>query len=194
MRTRLTTWRERALLARALQRIGGAASILDLPCGTGRFWPVLFGSGAHELIAADNSDGMLEVARNAWPQWSERLRMLNTSIFDIQLPDAAVDVVSCMRFFHHLARPEDRQRALAEVHRVCRRYVLATLWVDGNLQSRRRLRHDARDAPTPGYGPRRCLPRATFEAECRRAGFVIETHFDVAPGWSMWRLYVLRKQ
>ena len=193
LRTRITTWRERALLATALRHIGGAESVLDVPCGTGRFWPVLFGSGAQEIIAADNSDGMLEVARAAWPGWADRLRLLNTSIFALDLPDGAVDVVSCMRFMHHLALPEDRARALSELRRVCRRYVIASLWVDGNLQSGRRLRHDARHPPTAGYGPRRCLPRAAFERECAAAGLAIETWFDVAPGWSMWRFYVLRK-
>ena len=198
LRTRITTYRERQLLAKALQHIGHAEVVLDLPCGTGRFWPAIMNSGAHTIIAADNSDGMLNVARESSLAFAEHLQrqqiqLLNTSIFDIALSDNAVDAISCMRFFHHLALHRDRLLALRELRRVTRSHLLVSLWVDGNLQSGRRLRKDARTPPTEGYGPRRCVRRRDFETECRTAGFNIERHYDVAPGWSMWRLYVLRK-
>jgi|TARA_B110000438_G_C15556116_1_gene539111 hypothetical protein len=34
----------------------------DLPCGTGRFWDRLFLSGVQDLIAADYSQDMLNLA------------------------------------------------------------------------------------------------------------------------------------
>ena len=198
LRTRITTYRERQLLAKALRHIGPAATVLDLPCGTGRFWSAILDSGASTIIAADNSDGMLTVAREGSPAFAEHLQrnqiqLLNTSIFDVALPDNAVDVISCLRFFHHLALHQDRLHVLQELRRVTRKYLLVSLWVDGNLQSARRLRKDARTPTTEGYGPRRCVRRAEFASECEAAGFSIERHYDVAPGWSMWRLYVLRK-
>ena len=193
LRTRLTTFRERRLLASALRQCGQPASILDIPCGAGRFWQVLFGSGIGQLIAADNSDGMLSVARESWAQESERLQLLNTSVFAIDLPDRAVDVVCCLRFFHHVALPADRHIALRELHRVAGSHVIVSLWVDGNLQSRRRMRRDALRTVAPGFGPRRCLSRADFERECADVGFTVKRHWDVAPGWSMWRFYLLGK-
>ncbi len=198
LRTRITTYRERQLLAKALRHIGRTSTVLDLPCGTGRFWPAIMSSGVDTIIAADNSEGMLTVARESSPEFAahiqrNQIQLLNTSIFDIALPDNAVDAISCMRFFHHLALHKDRLLALQELRRVTRKHLLVSLWVDGNLQSGRRMRKDARTPATEGYGPRRCVRRRDFESECQAAGFSIEQHYDVAPGWSMWRLYVLRK-
>ncbi len=39
VRTEVTTLRERWLLTAALRDAGGPAKALDLPFGTGRFWP-----------------------------------------------------------------------------------------------------------------------------------------------------------
>ena len=193
-RTRLTTWRERTTLRAALAQLGPLESILDVPCGAGRFWPVLAATGARRLYAADNSEGMLTVAGEMEPALAARVTLLNTSVFDIALPDDAVDCTVCLRFFHHLALPDDRALALRELHRVSRHNVLVSLWVDGNLQARRRRTRARPEAPTPGFGARRCIARAVIEAEFSRAGFNVLGWRDVAPGLSMWRLYVLHKQ
>ena len=50
LRRRLTTWREIALARRALQLAGDPDSVLDLPCGAGRFWPMLAEQPSRELI------------------------------------------------------------------------------------------------------------------------------------------------
>jgi SAM-dependent methyltransferase len=189
-RTRLTTRRESALLARALRRAGTPQVVLDLPCGTGRFWPAVAASGAHQLIAGDNSAGMLEVAgRNALgPGFPERL--INTSLFAIDLADDSVDFVACMRFFHHLAHSEDRLAVLAEIKRVSRRFAAISLWVDGNLGAWRR-RNRMLHAPEPGYGKRGCITREQIESDFASADFTVVDHFDVWPGLAMWRMYLI---
>jgi SAM-dependent methyltransferase len=189
LRTGITTWRERSLLQRALARLGRIDSILDIPCGGGRFFPALIHATAGEIVAADNSPGMLEVAARSAAVQSRRIRLLETSAFAIALPDAAVDCVVSERFFHHLARSDDRLRALAEMRRVARRYLALSLWVDGNLQARRRPPR----ADVPGYGRRGWVARATAEAEFAQAGFVVRGRYDLLPGLSMWRLYALEK-
>ena len=192
-RTRLTTWRERSMLQRALASLGPLESILDIPCGAGRFWSVLVATGARRLFAADNSDGMLTVAHRNEPTLSNHITLLNSSIFDIDLPPEIVDCCVVPRFFHHLAHSADRCQALRELHRVSRRFVLLSLWVDGNLQARRRRRKDAAVQPTSGFGARRCIARTVIEAEFLATGFTVRQRCDVAPGLSMWRLYVLEK-
>jgi len=191
-RTKLTTRRERELLLRALRRAGNPRVVLDLPCGTGRFWPAIVEAGAERLIAADNSDGMLEVAgRNALgPGFPEQL--INTSLFAIDLPDASVDFFACMRFFHHLAHREDRLAALAEIKRVTRGAAAISLWVDGNLGAWRRR---GRRLPTleRGYGKRICIPRGDIESDFAAAGFDVVAHYDVWPRLAMWRLYLVEK-
>ena len=192
-RTKLTSGRERRLLARALRRAGSTPVVLDIPCGTGRFWPAIASCGTKRLIAADNSEGMLEVARRntlgaAFPE-----QLINTSVFAIDIADDAVDFVACMRFFHHLAHRQDRLAALSEIKRVTRRFAAVSLWVDGNLGAWRRRR---RGPPTlqRGYGKRICIPRAEIEGDFAAADLQVVDHFDVWPRLTMWRMYLLEKR
>ncbi len=190
LRTRLTTWRERSCLHHALRDAGSPCSVLDLPCGTGRFWPVFARAGVTALIAGDGSPQMLEVAASnrIGPGLPERL--IESSAFQMTLPDGCVEFAACLRFYHHLAMAEDRRRLLAELRRVSRRWAAVSLWVDGSLAGNRRLRR-APPADEPGYGKRRCRRRADVEAEFRDAGFRIAGRYDVWPGLAMWRLYLL---
>ncbi len=190
LRTRLTTWRERACLGHALRDAGSPKTALDLPCGTGRFWPVFADAGVESLIAGDGSAGMLEVAaaNRLGPKRPEQL--VETSAFDMDLPDQCVDFAACMRFYHHLAMPGDRQALLGELKRVSRRHAAVSLWVDGNLAGNRRLRKPP-PPDEPGYGKRRCRRRQEVEAEFEQAGFRIVRSYDVWPLIYMWRLYLL---
>ena len=47
---------------RALALAGNPKSVLDLPCGAGRFWELLAENPERELYAADNSENMVAVA------------------------------------------------------------------------------------------------------------------------------------
>ena len=81
---------------RALRLAGEFTSVLDLPCGTGRFWELLFQSGTKQMIAADYSQDMLEVAAKVQPpSLLELTDLLQTSAFAIDLPDSAVGLVFC---------------------------------------------------------------------------------------------------
>lgn len=190
LRTRLTTAREQHVLYRSLVDAGSPKSALDLPCGTGRFWPAFARAGVEELIAGDGSPGMLEVAESMRLGPGMPSRLIETSAFRIDLPDGAVDYAACLRFFHHLSRPEDRALLLAELKRVSRRYVALSLWVDGNLSGDRRIRKPPPPV-VPGYGKRICLRRDEVEREFTAAGFRIVRHYDVWPWIHMWRLYLL---
>src|SRR4249920_3959614 len=61
LRTRISTARERRLVARALATLATTETVLDLACGTGRFWPVI-DARASSVVAVDNSDAMLREA------------------------------------------------------------------------------------------------------------------------------------
>lgn len=193
LRRRLTHWRENQLARRALQLAGDPDSVLDMPCGAGRFWPMLAERPGRRLLAGDLSPAMLETARaGADPRVLARFAAIRQlDAFALDLPDGAVDHVLCMRLLHHFARAEDRLRLLRELHRVARQGVTLSLWVDGNRQARRRQRRDAGRIWTPWA--RRVVSRATAEAEFAAAGFRVHRHFDVLPGWSMLRLYLLVK-
>jgi len=192
LRTRLTTYRERQLLGRSLALAGVPDVVLDLPCGTGRFWPAIADAGVTRLIAADNSESMLKVAdryrlRSDYPE-----NLLQTSAFDINLADSSVDFIACMRFFHHLVHRQDRLDALAELNRVSRRFAAISLWVDGNLGAWRRRGMKSTKIER-GYGRRVCVARSDIESDFGAAGFSVIEHFDVWPKITMWRLYLLEK-
>jgi SAM-dependent methyltransferase len=190
LRNRLTSLREQACLARALQDAGTPQRVLDLACGTGRFWPVFARAGVQEVIAIDASPGMLAQAEENRQSPMIPSRIMLSSAFSLPLEADGVEFVSCMRFYHHLARAEDRRRVLDELARVSRRHVSLSLWVDGNYGSYRRSRK-TRPGQRPGFGHRICRQRDEVEAEFTGAGYRVSGRYDVWPRISMWRTYLL---
>lgn len=192
---KVSTWREVQIARKALHLAGDPARVLDLPCGAGRFWPLLMETESRTVIAADYSADMLAVATAAYPEFSSRISTLRTSAFAIDLPDRAVDSVFCMRLLHHVGEAVDRRRLLSEFHRVARETVVISLWVDGNYKAWRRRRLEARRQASGEQDPqnRFVVSRAQIETEFAAAGFDILGRFDFLPGYQMWRTYVLRK-
>lgn len=194
---RVSTWRDMHLARKALHLAGNPTLVLDLPCGAGRFWPVLAEHPNRVILAADNSADMLAVATATQsPDIVARVRTLQTSAFGIALPDRAVDSIFCMRLMHHVGDPAHRLQMLREFHRVSRDTVIVSLWVDGNYKAwkRKRLenqreRHDRRT-----YQNRYVLPAVQVEREFAEAGFTITAHLDFIPLYAMWRVYVLTKK
>ncbi len=138
--------REEQVARQALSLAGQPRLVLDLPCGAGRFWPLLLEEHDRKVIGADYSAGMLEVAQNCHSGYmAGRVRCLQTSAFSIDLPDAAVDSIFCMRLVHHVGKAEDRMVLLKEFHRVTRDTAIISLWVDGNYKAWRRRKKTERN-------------------------------------------------
>lgn len=194
---KLSNYRDQQLARRALALVGEPNLVLDLPCGAGRFWSTLAEQPNRIILAADNSADMLATAMAAQPKHiTEHVRTLQTSAFDINLPDSSVDSIFCMRLLHHIEQPEHRLALLKEFHRTTRDSVIISLWVDGNYKAwrrkaleRRRLRED----PSYKNSNRFVVNKETVEQEFIQSGFSIQKHLDFIPGYSMWRVYVLRK-
>ncbi|MBA1379056.1 class I SAM-dependent methyltransferase [Pseudomonas brassicacearum] len=190
---RLSNQRDQQLARRALTLAGDPGLVLDLPCGAGRFWPLLGENPNRVIIGADNSEAMLKTAMSAQPaDIVKRVRPLQTSAFDIALPDNAVDSIFCMRLLHHIGEPAHRLAILREFERVSRDSVIVSLWVDGNFKAWKRKRAE-RKRGQKDYQNRFVLPAATVEDEFRQAGFRIQEQLDFLPFYAMWRVYVLRK-
>ncbi|TDJ75559.1 class I SAM-dependent methyltransferase [Pseudomonas putida] len=194
---RLSHKRDEQLARRALALAGEPGLVLDLPCGAGRFWPLLAEKPNRVIIGADNSEAMIQTAC-AWqpPEVVARVRPLQTSAFAIDLPDNAVDNIFCMRLFHHIGEAAHRKTILSEFHRVSRDSVILSLWVDGNFKAWRRRKLEQRrsaKAQQDSYQNRFVLPADTVEQEFVDAGFRIQERLDFLPFYAMWRVYVLRK-
>lgn len=191
---RLSTWRDLSIARQALALAGNPEVVLDLPCGAGRFWPLLAERPDRRILAADSSEEMLQVAAQMQPrELVERVERFQCSAFDIKLDDGSVDSIFCMRLLHHIEESSHRVAMLKEFHRVTRDSVCISLWVDGNLKARRRSKVQAR-RPQEDHHSRHVVKRRIVEAEFRQAGFRIEGFVDFLRFYSMWRVYVLRKE
>lgn len=194
---RLSHLRDEQLARRALSLAGQPQVVLDLPCGAGRFWPLLAEQPGRVIIGADNSAEMVQTACESQPpEVVSRVRPLQTSAFAIDLPDGSVDAVFCMRLLHHVGNPAHRLSLLRELYRVTRDSVIISLWVDGNFKAWKRLRHERRRTASgeqPGYQNRFVIPAETVEREFVAAGFTVLERLDFLPRYAMWRVYVLRK-
>lgn len=194
---KLSHYRDQQLARHALALAGEPNLVLDLPCGAGRFWSTLAEQPNRVILAADNSADMLNTALLAQPkQITERVKTFQTSAFAIDLPDNSVDSIFCMRLLHHIEQPEHRLALLKEFHRTTRDSVIISLWVDGNYKAwRRKTLEKKRLQEDPCYKStnRFVISQETVEQEFIQAGFTIQRHLDFLPGYSMWRVYVLRK-
>jgi ubiquinone/menaquinone biosynthesis C-methylase UbiE len=191
---RLSHWRDEQVGRKALALAGDPGLVLDLPCGAGRFWPMLAEKPNRVIIGADSSESMIKTALQGQPaDVVKRVQPLHTSAFDIALPDNSVDSIFCMRLLHHIGEAEHRRVILREFERVTRDSVIVSLWVDGNFKAWKRKRAE-RDRPSHDYQNRFLIPAATIEKEFEQAGFRIQEQLDFIPLYAMWRVYVLRKR
>lgn len=191
---RLSNWRDQSVARKALKLAGNPQSVLDLPCGTGRFWSLLAENPNRKIIACDYSQDMIDIGmRFREPAITQRITAFQSSAFELDLEDEAVDNVFCIRLIHHVGESADRLKLLKELHRVTRDSVIISLWVDGNFKAWRRRKLEAKRSRR-GYQNRFVIPRGTIEQEFEQAGFNIKSHIDFLPKYAMWRTYVLEKR
>ena len=167
-RARRTDRRERGFVGAWLEELGPFRRALDLPCGTGRFEPLL-ARHAREVVSVDAAHAML--LRH--PGGSR----LQASAGALPFADAAFDLVLCSRLLHHLLEPELRTAVLSEFARVCRGPLIASHFDARSYQAWRariRRRDWARFAQTP----------ASFRAEALAAGWRERDRRFMARGWS----------
>ncbi len=195
---RLSHWRDEQVARHALRLAGNPGLVLDLPCGAGRFWPMLAENPNRVIIAADNSADMIDVARESQPSdVVARVMSFRTSAFAIDLGANAVDCIFCIRLLHHVQATENRLAILKEFHRVTRDTVILSLWVDGNYKAWKRRRAErlrAEEGRSEQDQNRFVVSRNDIESEFQQAGFRILGYKDFLPGYAMWRTYVLRKK
>ena len=188
---RLNTWREAGMARRALILAGRPQSVLDLPCGTGRFWNLLAEEPRRKIYAADLNPAMFETGLKNRPQAiTDRIEAFQGSAFSIPRPDSFVECVFSIRLLHHIPESKDRLAILREFRRVTSSSAIVSLWIDGNYQARRRQRQAERKGPS---SDRYLISRAVIEREFAESGFTIVGRVDFLKFYSMWAAYVLKK-
>lgn len=193
---RLSTWREVGTARKALALAGRPRSVLDLPCGTGRFWALLAEDQNRRIYAADNSQAMIDAGLELRPREvvSRIEKTFCLSAFDTGLPDNFVECVFSIRLLHHIEKSADRILMLKEFARISSGTVIASLWVDGNYKAWRRARLEASRSRQGYEGPRNrfILKRDAIERDFAAAGLTVIGHVDFLKYWDKWRIYVLR--
>ncbi|MDB6145270.1 MAG: SAM-dependent methyltransferase [Pseudomonas sp.] len=190
---RFSRWRDEQVARKALDLAGQPGLVLDVPCSDGRFWPLLAEKSNRIIIAADSSTERVQAACRLQPIHVVRqVRPIVTSVFDLELPDNAVDSIFCMRLMHLIGDAALRRNVLKEFQRVTRDTLVISLWVDGNFKARRRLETQRHQAPDRHH-QRFVIPRQMIEDEFAQAGFQVHHYIDVIPFYAMWRVYILRK-
>ena len=191
---RLSNRRDQQVCAKALKIANNPVSIMDVPCGTGRFWELLADNPERKLYASDNSQDMINTALKFRPiELTSRFQTFQASAFDLPVEDNFVDTVFCIRLIHHIGLHEDRVKLLSELARVSTNTVIVSLWVDGNYKSWRRKRLETKRQPR-SYQNRFIVPVKLFEEEISEAGLSVKAKLDFVKYFGMWRTYVLQKK
>jgi SAM-dependent methyltransferase len=194
---RLSTWREIDMARKALVMAGRPGTVLDLPCGTGRFWEMLAEEPGRKIYAADNSQNMLDTGMAMRPgAVTARIeKAFQCSAFATGLADNFADCVFCIRLLHHIQKREDRVQMLKEFARISTGTVIVSLWVDGNfrawrykLNQERKMRERGTAVPRDRF----MVERGAIESEFSAAGLELVGHVDFLKYWDKWRTYVLR--
>jgi len=166
--------RKWAAIRKALSLTSGVRTILDLPCGTGRFTGALARDG-YEIVGSDISLEMLQKAATVDPGQTTRGQRaqvrgyVQANAEHLPLRDACLDCVVCIRFMMHVD-PATRVRMLREFHRVSRRWVVVDY---RHKYTFRYLLSHTFGKLGIGRTPLSRVSRANLEQEFRDAGFAI---------------------
>lgn len=94
---------------------------LDMPCGIGRFYPVLQEHSKH-VLQADWSMSMLQTARAGHA--STALGFVRLLATELPFADGQFDLILSARLCHHIPTAEERRKYIAELFRVSRKWVV----------------------------------------------------------------------
>lgn len=93
------TWIEQRCLDRLMRKIGklpGPSLILDIGCGVGRMFPV-WKKHKLKVVGIDNSDGLLEVARKNYPDYT----LIEGDAKCLPITNNSVDYSALLLILHH---------------------------------------------------------------------------------------------
>lgn len=133
-------------LSKLVQRLPANASLLDVPCGTGRITEVLLRWG-FRVTAADISQEMIQVAQGRIANSGGQLPASRGSADALPFTDESFDAVLSIRFLPHIAS-EPRRLMLREMARISRRWVFfsnsySSGWYTGRRAVKKCLGHQA---------------------------------------------------
>lgn len=190
---RMSARREMLLVTRALQAgfawltdnralSADQVTLLDYPCGAGRFAPLAAGI-AGKYFAGDHSPHMLDLACAALDEAGLGDKLVGRTEGDarvMKLEDKHVDIALCMRLLHHFPKSADRVQILTQLRRVTRG-PLITSYLDA--ESRKQRSHVRRLAKKSRTTRRVLVSKSDFAKEAASAGW------RLVESWSLSSLF-----
>lgn len=111
-------------IQKALALTEGVKSVVDLPCGTGRFTGHLARAG-YQVVGSDISLEMMQQAAKLPSVQHDNIRgYVRADAEALPFPAKSVDCLMSIRFLFHVD-PQTRRRMLREFGRVSRRWIIA---------------------------------------------------------------------
>ncbi len=145
--------------------------VLDIPCGTGRFFPILAEHGCC-IHGADISQDMIDCIPPSIVDRCPNISLSTADATNLRYPTGSFDYVLCMRFFN-IVPDAVRTAALQEFFRVASKGVIIQVRFRGLMgpllafsNMTRRLFHMARallSPETPSYAPRASSMRPSLK-------------------------------
>jgi ubiquinone/menaquinone biosynthesis C-methylase UbiE len=121
LRRNLRKWNA---IRKALALTAGVKTVIDLPCGTGRFTGHLARAG-FEVVGSDISSEMMQQAAKLPAVRHENIRgFVRADAEALPFRTKSADCVMSIRFLFHVD-PQTRRRMLREFGRVSRRWIIA---------------------------------------------------------------------
>jgi len=158
-----------------------APSLLDLPCGAGRFAPLLC-SFKVRYHAGDFSRSMLLLCGEALRRSGQIDRLaglVHCDARNIPLPEQSLDLACCLRLLHHFPLAADRAACLRSFRRILRG-PLVIGFLDANAPKQRlhRVKRSLLGVPVR----RSLLSRKELQEEAKAAGFHLQRTWSLS-GW-----------
>ncbi len=185
---RMVQARERRIIRKLFKAAGAAASrglVLDLPCGYGRFAPLLLELGAHPI----NADLSFEMVRRAM-ETSGRPGLAADAKNGLPFREGTFGAVFCMRLLHHIHDPADRRAILEELGRVSAGWGIVSYYRSNALhKAQRALRRLRKKTPRKI----RMIEGDGFTREAAEAGWTVVREAALFRGLHAARIALLKK-
>ncbi len=182
--------KERKILEKIFRTTGGnAISILDVPCGYGRFTELLQ-ERSHKLASADVSFPMVLTAKKYSPSPDSSHHFLVGDINHLPLKENSFDCTVTVRLFQHILSSDTRLQILRELHRVSKKIVIVSFYRYNLLHSierwvRCRIKNVSKKI--------NMLPFGDFEKELSSIGFKVLNIFPVIKYFHAHNIVLLQK-
>jgi len=181
--------REQRAVRRIFAELPACRSVLDVPCGAGRFLATLAQDG-RDVIEVDVAAEVLELAKRRAAELGLEARFVPADASRMPLPDNTVDAVFSNRLLHHITSAVERAVFLREFRRVARRYVIVSFF---DYRAFGPVRQFLKRLKGRGVNYTGQPTLAEFGEEVDRCALRIRRVVPTGPVWVAQKYFVLEK-